>query len=428
LLRIVVAAKLREVKKDKLPNLTSISKRFSGTRLILVGLGLFCLPGVACKSDYPAGGKPGGPAGKAEARQVKTVPVAQTPVGETVTVNGTLAAYDQTTVSVKVPGRLRSISVDLGSVVRRGQNIAQLETTDYSLRVQQAEAALAQARVRLGLSPDGTDDKVNLEQTGTVRQARAVLDEAKLKRERAIKLVEQSVISREEYERVDAEYKVALSRYQDAIEEIRNRQGLLAQRRSELALARQQLADSNVYSPLDGVVEEKKVSVGEYLAAGAPLVTIVRMDPLRLRAEVPERESRSIRMGQSVRVSVEGDPVSYMGRVKRLSPTITQQSRVLVVEADVTNSGRLRPGSFVRADIVTDEANMAVTVPTSAIVTFAGIEKVIQVQNGKAIEKPVTTGRRGPDWTEIISGVNAGEAVVVEPGNLQTGMPVNVIQ
>jgi RND family efflux transporter MFP subunit len=398
------------------------------------GLSLLALPimlsllGGACKSDYPTGGRQAAPGGKSEARQVRTVPVAQTPVGETVTVNGTLAAYDQTTVSVKVPGRLRVISVDLGSVVRRGQNIAQLETTDYRLRVQQSEAALAQARVRLGLSPDGTDDRVSIEQTGTVRQARAVLDEAKLKRERAIKLVEQSVISREEYERVDAEYKVALSRYQDAIEEIRNRQGLLAQRRSELALARQQLADSNVYSPLDGVVEQKQVSVGEYLAAGAPLVTIVRMDPLRLRAEVPERESRGIRMGQSVRVSVEGDPVSYMGHVKRLSPTITQQSRVLVVEADVANSGRLRPGSFVRADIVTDEAKVAVTVPTSAIVTFAGIEKVIQVQNGKAIEKPVTTGRRGPDWVEIIAGVNVGEAVVLEPGNLQTGSAVEVVQ
>src|SRR2546421_2708670 len=146
---------------------------------------------VACKSDYPASGGQTAPGDKSAARQVKTAPVIQTPIGQTVTVNGTLAAYDQTTVSTKVPGRLQSISVDLGSVVRRGQSIAQLETSDYKLRVQQTEAALAQARSRLGLSPDGTDDKVTAEQTGTVRQARAVLDEAKLKRERAAKLVEQ---------------------------------------------------------------------------------------------------------------------------------------------------------------------------------------------------------------------------------------------
>ncbi|MEO8434399.1 MAG: efflux RND transporter periplasmic adaptor subunit [Pyrinomonadaceae bacterium] len=396
--------------------------------IVLASAMLVGLLNVACKSDYPASSRQGGGSDKSAARQVRTAPVAQTPVGETVTVNGTLAAYDQTTVSVKVPGRLQSISVDLGSQVRRGQSIAQLETTDYKLRVQQAEAALAQARARLGLSPDGTDDKVSAEQTGTVRQARAVLEEARLTRERAAKLVEQGIIPRAEFDSTEAAYKVAQSRFQDAIEEIRNRQGLLAQRRSEVAMARQQLADAVVYSPMDGVVQEKQASVGEYLAAGANVVNIVRMNPLRLRAEVPERESRSIRMGQNVSVTVEGGGMSYTGQIKRLSPTIAEQKRMLVVEADVVNDGRLRPGSFARAEIVTDQASMAVTVPANAIVTFAGIEKVIQVQNGKAIEKPVTTGRRGPDWVEILSGVNVGEAVVVDPGNLQTGQAVQVVQ
>jgi multidrug efflux pump subunit AcrA (membrane-fusion protein) len=71
---------------------------------------------------------------------------------------------------------------------------------------------------------------------------------------------------------------------------------------------------------------------------------------------------------------------------------------------------------------------MAVTVPANAIVTFAGIEKVILIQNGKAQEKPVTTGRRGQDWVEIIAGVNVGDAVVVNPGNLQSGQAVSVVE
>jgi membrane fusion protein, multidrug efflux system len=382
----------------------------------------------ACKSDYPASARQNRPADVSAPRQVKTARVSEIPVGETVTVNGTLAAYDQTTVSVKVPGRLRSISVDLGSVVARGQPIAQIEPEDYRLRVQQAEAALAQARARLGLSPDGTDDKVNTEQTGTVRQAHALLDEARINRDRAAKLVEQGVTSRAEFEAADASYKVAQSRYQDALEEIRNRQALLMQRRSELALARQQLADGSIHAPMDGIVQEKRASLGEYLAAGAPVVNIVRMDPLRLRAEVPERDARNVRSGQNVRVSVEGDGNFYLGQIKRLSPVITQQNRMLLVEADVRNNGKLRPGSFARAEIVTDDAKMAATVPTSAVVTFAGIEKVIVVENSKAREKPVTTGRRTPEWTEIIAGVNVGEQVVVDPGNLQSGQPVEVVE
>ena len=391
--------------------------------LLCLSVSLFL---VSCKSDYQASQRQRTGDTRA-ARQVKTTAVAETPFGETVTANGTLAAFDQTTVSVKVPGRLRTITVDLGSVVRRGQVIAQLEPRDYSLRVQQAEASLSQARARLGLAPQGNDDRIDPEQTSTVRQARAVYDEARVARDRAASLVEQGVIAKAEFDTANAAFKVAEGRYQDAYEEVRNRQGILAQRKSELDLARQQLKDTAVAAPLDGIVQEKTASVGEYLAAGAPVVTIVRMDPLRLRAEIPERESRNVRSGQDVRVTVEGDPVVYLGKIMRLSPVIAEQNRVLVVEADVRNNGTLRPGSFAHAEIVTNDAKMAVTVPNNAIVTFAGIEKVIVVQNGKALERPITTGRRGNEFTEVVAGISVGEKVVVDPGNLQSGQAVEVV-
>ena len=382
---------------------------------------------TSCKSDYQASARQGRGGDARAARKVKTVAVAETPFGETVTANGTLAAYDQTTVSVKVPGRVRTISVDLGSVVSRGQVIANVDSEDYRLRVQQAEASLAQARARLGLAPEGTDDRVDPEKTATVRQAAAVLDEARHNRDRASRLVEQGVIAKAEFDTANAAFKVAEGRYQDAYEEIRNRQGMLAQRRSELALARQQLKDTTVLAPLDGIVQEKLTSVGEFLAAGTPVVNIVRMDPLRLRASIPERESHTIRTGQDVRVTVEGDTSVYVGKIMRLSPVIAEQNRMLVVEADVRNNGKLRPGSFAHAEIVTNDAKMAVTVPNNAIVTFAGIEKVIIVQNGKALEKPITTGRRSPEFTEIVAGISVGEKVIVDPGNLQSGQPVEVV-
>lgn len=384
---------------------------------------------AACKGDPQAQQRQqqDGPGSQRPARQVKTTAVAETPFGETVTATGTLAAYDQTTVSVKVPGRVRVLSVDLGSVVARGQVIAHVDSEDYRLRVQQAEASLAQARARLGLPPDGTDDRVDPEQTATVRQARAVLDEARFNRDRAARLVEQGVIAKAEFDSAVSVFKVAEGRHQDAYEEIRNRQGVLAQRRSELALARQQFKDTAVTAPIDGIVQEKRTSVGEYLAAGAPVVNIVRMDPLRLRAQVPERDSRAVHTGQDVRVTVEGDTNVYVGKIMRLSPVIAEQNRMLLVEADVRNNGQLRPGSFVHAEIVTNDAKMAVTVPNTAIITFAGIEKVITVQNGKAVEKPITTGRRNADFTEIVAGISVGEKVVVDPGNLQSGQAVEVV-
>jgi RND family efflux transporter MFP subunit len=226
----------------------------------------------------------------------------------------------------------------------------------------------------------------------------------------------------------EASYKVALSRYEDAIEEVRNRQALVVQRRSELALARQQLADTAIAAPFDGAVQERRASIGEYLGAGAPIGTIVRMNPLRLRAEVSEREAQQVRIGQSVRVTTEGDPNVYLGRIARLSPIITPQTRMLIVEAEVANEGSLRPGLFARAEIVIDENTLALAIPTKSIVTFAGIEKVVVVLNGKALEKQITSRRRLGDWTEVLSGVAVGEMVVVGPGNLQLGQSVTIVE
>jgi RND family efflux transporter MFP subunit len=254
-------------------------------------------------------------------------------------------------------------------------------------------------------------------------------DEARANRDRLAALLEQGITPRAQVDTAEASYKVALSRLEDAREEIHNRRAVLVQRRSELDIARQQLADVSVYAPFDGAIQEKRASVGEYLAAGAPLATIVRMDPLRLRAEVPEREVPNIRVGQAVRVTTEGDPHVYTGRIARLSPTITPQNRMLMVEAEVKNTnGTLRPGSFARAEIVTDERGMSLTIPTGAIINFAGVEKIIVVKDGKAVEKPITTRRRTTEWTEVVSGVTVGEAVVLEPGNLQSGQAVTVVE
>ena len=352
-----------------------------------------------------------------------------TPLERTTAALGSLVAFDQATISVKVPGRLRTITVDLGSLVQRGQLIAQIEPQDYQLRVQQAEAAVAQARVRLGLPATGTNDNIDQDQTSVVRQARVLAEEARANRDRLASLLEQGITPRAQVDTAEASYKVALSRLEDAREEIHNRRAVLVQRRSELEIARQQLADVSVHAPFDGAIQEKRASVGEYLAAGAPLATIVRMDPLRLRAEVPEREVPNIRVGQTVRVTTEGDPNVYTGRIARLSPSITPQNRMLMVEAEVKNTnGALRPGSFARAEIVTDDRGMSLTVPTRSIINFAGIEKIIVVKDGKAVEKSITTRRRTTEWTEVVSGVTVGEAVVLEPGNLQSGQAVTVVE
>ena len=94
---------------------------------------------------------------------------------------------------------------------------------------------------------------------------------------------------------------------------------------------------------------------------------------------------------------------------------------MLLVEADVPAQGSLRPGNFARAEIVVAENEPGLSVPAAAIVTFAGVEKVVVIQEGKALEKTVTVGRQGADWVEILSGLASGEKVVLGPAGLRTG-------
>jgi RND family efflux transporter MFP subunit len=401
------------------------------TLYLLGGLCALTTAGVlaaGCQRDNPATPAPQKPAAaSAGSRAVRVVPASEITVARTVAATGTLAADEQVILGTKVPGRLHQIAVDLGSTVRKGQPVARIDAGDYQHRLDQAVAALHQARARLGLKADGVDDRVDPVETAVVRQAKAVLDEAAMNRERMERLWDQQFVARAQLDSAVAALKVAEGRYQDAIEEVRNRQALLVQRRSEVDLARQQLADTVLASPIDGAVAQRQASVGEYLAAGAPVVTLVRLHPLRLRLAVPERDSGSIRKEQPVRITVEGDPTVYRGTVVRLSPAIFEQNRTLLIEAEVPNrQGALRPGSFAKAEVVVQEDDRIVTVPAAAIVTFAGVEKVLTVREGKSVELRVSTGRRLDDRVEVVSGVRVGEPIVVQPGDLTSGQAVTV--
>ena len=408
-----------------------MSKRYAISLLALVLPVLLTACGGGDNPASAAGKEGGGKGAGSREQKARRVHLATAETGRlsrTVVVSGNLAADEQAQVGIKVAGRVGAVLVDLGDRVRKGQVLARLVPTDLELRVQQANTALQQARARLGLPPDGPDRIVDPQQTAGVRQASASLKQASLTRDRMHRLFQEQLIPQSDLDAAEAAYGVADGRYQEAIEEARNRQAVLAQRRSELEIARRQLADSVVAAPFDGMVQQRSVTIGDYVAIGDPIITLVRVHPLRLQLAVPEREATDIRVGQPVRVTVEGDKAPHEGRVARLSPAISEESRTLLVEAEIPNrDGRLRPGSFARAEIVQQAAEPAVLVPTSSIVTFAGIDKVIGVDGGKAVEKPVKLGRRSGDRVEVLEGVASGEPVVLEPGNLTGGQPVEVV-
>lgn len=385
---------------------------------------------VGCQADRPATAASATGAGGetlVAGRKVRLAAAALGNISRTVEVNGTLAAQDQVSVAFKVAGRIDRLPVDLGDSVKQGQLLASLDKTDFVLAVEQANAALQQARARLGLTGKGADEHVVVDDTPLVLQAKAALDESRLSRERAQQMYDQKLISKADFDTAVANFQISDGRYQDSIEEIRNRQATLAQRKTELELARQHLADTELRAPITGAILARDASVGQYVAPGNAVVTIVRMSPLRLQLPVPERAASGIRLGQSISISLENDSRTYSGVVSRLSPAIDPGNRTLLVEATIPNEeGRLKPGSFVQASLVTKAAEQALFVPESALVVFAGIEKVFLIESGRSAERLVRTGRRSNGQVEIVEGLKPGDRVVVKPGNLVGGVPVTV--
>jgi RND family efflux transporter MFP subunit len=391
----------------------------------LLALGLILALPACDFARKPAGRKSGAGPPAVAPRKVRTARVTERCIERTVIALGSLVAFEQATLSAKVPGRVQEIRVDIGSRVRRGDALAIMEPIDYQLKVQQSAAALSQARAALGLPLTGESDQIEVEEIAAVKEARAVLNEAKANHERIKSLWAAKILSDSQLDTAQSTYLVALNRLQDALDTVRQKQAMVAQRRAEFAIARQQLTDTTLAAPFDGGVQARQASVGEYLVVGAPMVTLVRLDPLRLRVEVSERDAPQVRLGQAVRFSVEGDTNVFSSKIQRLSPSLTE-NRMLVVEADLPQDDRLHPGYFTRAEIVTLPETQALTIPTNAVVTFSGLEKAFAVRDGTAAEKRITTRLRGRDWVEVPTGLAAGEEIILNPGNLQNGNPVIV--
>jgi RND family efflux transporter MFP subunit len=184
-------------------------------------------------------------------------------------------------------------------------------------------------------------------------------------------------------------------------------------KRVALALAKQTRLDSEVRAPFDGIVEQRHVVPGVYVQAGDPVVTLVSAHPLRFQVGVPERDAPSIRVGQSVRIQIDGRTLSEKPKITRISPAVDVANRSLLVEAEVDNrSGELRTGSFVEGWIEVEPAATTLCAPASAVLEFAGVEKVWLERNGKAEQRIVQTGRRDGGRIEIVDGLREGDRVV----------------
>ncbi len=341
-----------------------------------------------------------------------------------VQVVGSLAADEEVVVSAQAAGELSQLNVDFGSFVAEGQVIAQIDQRDAKLKIEQAEASLKQTMARLGMKEG---ERFQADQNADVKVAKASLDWAKTELDRQTKLIENGDIPRSTFDRSLTDYNLSQARYQAALDAVNQQLAVVDQQRSALNLSKKALTDTVVRSPISGAVKEKHVSRGTYLTVNGRIVTLVKINPLRLRAEIPEAFSAAVRTGQTMTLNVDAFPGrTFNGRVIRIGPSLNEQTRALTVEAQVANpSNILRPGMFAKSELITAKAAPAVMVPSRAVAVNAGLSKVFVIEAGKAVERIVKTATTDGDLIEIVEGVKAGEIVATSNlEKLQTGTAV----
>ena len=300
---------------------------------------------------------------------------------------GALFAKESVILATKLPGYVNTVLVDFGDRVKAGQVLVEIEREELGLQVDAAESAL--------------------------KQARANYIRAKGDFERTQQLFAEDLIPPQRRDTAEADYTVAEAGVRSA--------------EKALALTQKRLKDTRVVSPVDGFVQQRFVNPGEYMTAGAKLLEVVDVHPLKLRTPVPERYARMARIGLPMQVEVDALPgEKFSGKLTRIAAGVDHATRSLLVEAEIPNpNGKLRPGYFAHVTGVMGEETV-LFIPRSGVYRYAGVDRIFVVQDNKITSREVKTGLEEGNLIEIAEGVAENEQVAVSAiDRLADGMTVH---
>ncbi len=368
---------------------------------------------------------------------VTVEPVAYRPVQRKVEAVGTLYGFEEVSIAAKMDGRVLRIHRDVSDHVKPGDLLVEFDPTDYDLLLCQAEKSLRVELAKLGV--DELRPDFDVERLPAVVQAHERMNNAKLRLDRTRALARSSAATPEELTDRTVDFRAADAEYHNQILSARSLVATVEMKQQGIAIARQQLKDMaiKVPAPLQRVpggesgatyvVSQRSVSEGSFVRTGTEVFKLVIDRTLKLKVLVPERFSSEIECGQQVQVHTAAHAQPSAGRVVRINPTVDPTNRTLQVEIEVANpEGKLKPGSFAKASILTRNDREVAVVPLDGLVTFAGITKIFVVEDGRAKELRVTLGMQNTEWVEIVRPSLPRGAQVVLSGQtaLADGSPV----
>jgi HlyD family secretion protein len=361
------------------------------------------------------------------AKPVKVEPVRQESVRRAVDVVGTLTAVDQVTISSEADGKVSRILADLGDRVKAGQVLLQIDNEKQQYSYEQQQAALARALAQYGASDP--QNLPEIEMTPDAQRANADLVQATQAFERASELFKRTLISQQALDDARAALQSKRAIYNAALQNGKNLRASIQASEATMKLAGRQLRDTEIRAPFDGFVERRLVNLGELVKSQTPVMAVVRLDPLKVTAEIPEKMAPWISVGQQVDLQVDAyRDRKFSGKLSRISPGVNTATRAFPFEALVPNPDTvLKPGTFARVHIESGQVDTVLTLPYAALQYRYGVNRVFVVNGGKLALRELAVGQRLGERIEIMSGVKAGENVAVtDVDTLADGTPVTV--
>jgi membrane fusion protein (multidrug efflux system) len=306
---------------------------------------------------------------------VKTVVAVEKPMPRYLALTGSLTPNQSSDVAANTVGKILETKVERGSLVDKDALVAKVDPRTVALQAEEA-SALAQA---------------------SDAQAKQAQEEC----DRADKLFAASAITGADYDKQKSACTTSLLNAKAA--------------KARVASAYKGVGDTNIKAPFAGMVAERYVSIGEYVTVATKIARIVSIDPLRLELTVPEAAVADVKEGLAVEFHVVALPSEvFKGSIRYIGPSITKESRALLVEAVVPNPDKkLRPGMFATARIELGD-QPSVAIPKAAIRKDGSINRVFVVKDGKIVERIVKLGAEKGDEVTVEDGV-AKDEVVVSP-------------
>jgi RND family efflux transporter MFP subunit len=410
--------KIRERSCDKLIPVSS-----PRPLLVVTAAAALSLTALGCSKADTAQAR----SGDATPKPVKVEQVRKDSVRRAVDVVGTLAAVDQVTISSEADGKVRRILADLGDRVKAGDVLIELDSEKQQYAFEQQQAALARALAQYG----ATDPKQlpELEKTPDARRANAELVQATQAFDRASELFKRTLISQQALDDARATLQSARSRYDSALQGGKDLRASIQASEAAMKLADRQRRDTQIRAPFDGYVEKRLVNLGELVKAQMPVMAVVRLDPLKVIAEIPEKLTPWISDGRPVELRVDAyQNRTFAGTVTRVSPAVNTATRAFPFEARVPNpDAALKPGTFARVHLEIGKVDDVLTLPYAAIQYRYGVNRVFVVAGDKLAVRELTLGERLGDRVEVTSGVKQDERVAVtDVDTLTDGLVVTV--